>query len=351
MTTASAEQLQAFLTDVFTAAGTPPDLAEVPAEHLVRANVSGYDSHGVVHIDHYLGEIDEGIIIPTGRPEVGSRRPSSAVVDAHQGWGHVAGLFALEEAMTMAEVTGIGAVSVRNCTHIGRLGHYVEEAASKGFISMVTWGAGVPPTWGPPKEKFHLAVPYGGARPTLSTNPFAFGVPTGDDAPFVVDFATTVIANAKAWIYRDLGQPMPPGCALGPDGQPTTDPDVYMNGGTLLTFGQHKGYGISLITTLLGGLTGTFLAPNPNMEGPFFMAMDPAAFIDPDEYQQAVRSYLDGMTETPPAPGFSEVMVPGSYEARSREQTALTGIELSPAVLASLTAAGRRFGVELLAPA
>lgn len=351
MTTATADRLQGFLTDVFTAAGTPPDLAPIPAEHLVRANASGYDSHGVVHIDHYLGEIDEGIIDPSGRPEVVSRRTSSAVVDANHGWGHVAGLFAIDEAVEMARATGIAAVSIKNCTHIGRLGHYVEEAAAKGFISMVTWGAGVPTTWGPPREKFHLAVPFGGATPTLSTNPFAFGVPTGDDAPFVVDFATTVIANAKAWIYRDLGEPLPPGCALGPDGQPTTDPDTYMNGGTLLIFGQHKGYGVSLITTLLGGLTGTFLGADPNMEGPFFMVLDPAAFVDPAQYQEAVRSYLDGMKATPPAPGFTEVLVPGDYEALSRQRSAQSGIELSPAVLASLTAAGRRFDVELFAPA
>ena len=352
MTSVSAIRLEGFLTAVFEAAGTPADIAPVPAEHLVRADASGYESHGAVHIDHYLNEIDAGVLRPDGRPEVVSSRAASALVDANHGWGHFAGLYALDLAMEMAADVGTGAVSVRNCTHIGRLGHYAEEAAARGYISLITWGAGQPPTWGPPKSAFHLAVPYGGAAPTLSTNPFAVGVPTGDDAPFIVDFATTVIANAKTWIYRDRGEPLPADCALDRDGNPTTDPDTYLDGGMLRIFGAHKGYGISLLTCLLGGLTGNLGGRPEGMEGPFFLVIDPTAFQPRDDYEHGVRSFLDGMRHTRPAAGFDAVQVPGYYEVQSRRRHAGAGIELSPAVLKSLAAAGGRFGVstELLAP-
>lgn len=345
MTSVSANRLEAFLTAVFEAAGTPADIAPVPAEHLVRANVSGYDSHGVVHIDHYLNEIDTGVLVPSGRPEVVQQRAGSALVDANHGWGHFAGLHALGMAMQMASETGVGAVSIRRCTHIGRLGHYAEEAAARGFISLITWGAGQPPTWGPPKPAFHLAVPYGGAAPTLSTNPFAVGVPTGDDSPFIMDFATTVIANAKTWVLKDRGEPLPPDCALDKDGSPTTDPATYLDGGMLRIFGAHKGYGISLLTCLLGGLTGNLGGAPEGMEGPFFMAIDPAAFQPRDDYQRGVRSFLDGMRHTRPAAGFDGVQVPGDFEAHARRRHAVDGVDLSPAVLQALAAAADRFGV------
>jgi LDH2 family malate/lactate/ureidoglycolate dehydrogenase len=343
--TVPAERVEALLTEIFLAAGTPPEIAPVPAEHLVLANLSGYDSHGVLHITHYMDEIDSGVLVPSARPEVIADRPGSLVVDARHGWGHHAAVFALELAMERARATGVAAASLRNCPHIGRLGHYVELAARAGFISMVTWGSGKPATWGPPRMGYHLTVPYGGAAPTLSTNPFAFGAPTGDDRPFVADFATTVIANAKTWIYAERGEELPPGVALDRDGVPTVDPVAYLDGGSLLTFGAHKGYGISLITCLLGGLTGSFGGADQIMDGPFLWVLDPAAFTEPVAYTAAVRSFLDGMNETPPAAGFDEVLVPGDYEARSRARLAATGLELSASVVAALESAARRLGV------
>lgn len=332
-----ADRLTAFLIAVVEAVGTPPDIAPAPAEGLVRANLSGYDSHGVVHIDHYLHEVDEGIVVPNGRPKIVSERASSFVVDACGGWGHFAGGFAMDLAMKAAAQTGVAAVSVKRCPHIGRLGQYVEDAASRGFISMVTWGAG--------KAGAHLAVPFGGAEPALSTNPFAFGVPTGDDRPFVVDYATTVIANAKAWICRDRGEPLPEGACLDRHGNPTTDPEEYINGGMLKIFGEHKGYGISLITCLLGALSGNVQPEEGSVEGPFFLAIDPEAFLPRDDFQVAARAFLDGVKATPPSPGFEEVLVPGDFEVRARAARAATGIELTDGTQAVLRAAAAKVGI------
>lgn len=353
MTTVTAESLESFLTRVFEAAGTPADIAPVAAEHLVRANLSGHDSHGAIHITHYLNEIRKGVLVPDGRPEVLSRRAAAATVDAHHGWGLYAGMHAIDLSMEMAREAGVGAVSVKNCTHIGRLGHYAEEAAARGFISMITWGAGEPITWGPPHPALHLAAPYGGAAPALSTNPIAFGVPTGDDQPFVIDFATTAIANAKAWIYRERGEQFPTGCALDKEGRPTTDPAQYMDGGTLVIFGGHKGSGISLLTCLLGGLTGTYAAQPRSMDGPFFLALDPGVFGPPDHYQEGVRSFLDGIRATPVAPGFEEVLAPGDFEVRSRASNREAGIELTAGVLAALESGAAEVGVpfDLVEPA
>lgn len=94
-------------------------------------------------------------------------------------------------------------MSLANSRHIGRLGYYVERAAAQGVIATVSFGAG-----GPGR---HLAAPFGGSERALNTNPIAFGVPTGDDGPFVLDYATTDIANARAWVLRDAGEPLPPG--------------------------------------------------------------------------------------------------------------------------------------------
>lgn len=345
VTLVPAARAREFLVRLFVAAGTPDDIAEVAAEHLVLANLSGFDSHGIVHITHYLHEMSTGALVPAARPEIVEERAASAVVDGHHGWGLYAGMRALDIAAAKARETGVGAVSVRRCGHIGRLGHYAEAAAADGLISFITWGAGRPVTWGPPRAGYHLAVPFGGGAPALSTNPFAFGVPTGDDAPFVVDFATTVIANAKAWILRERGEPLPAEAALDRDGQPTTDPAVYMDGGMLRIFGAHKGYGISLLTTLLGGLTGTGVDNPHGMEGPFFLVIDPGAFGDADTYVPTVRSFLDGIRATPPAPGCAEVLVPGDFEVRSRTERAVLGIEITPSVRVALERAAQSLQV------
>src|SRR5687767_1967275 len=172
---------------IFVAAGTPQDLASHLAAHLVKANLSGHDSHGVIRIPAYVSQIKGGRVVADARPEVVKDGPGSAVVDGKRGFGQVAASFAMDVAIKKASETGIGGVAIRRCNHIGRLGHYSEEAAARGYIAFVSYGSAGP-------SSGHSA-PFGGAQRHFGTNPISFGLPSTETTPLVVDFATTVVAE------------------------------------------------------------------------------------------------------------------------------------------------------------
>src|SRR5687767_2088944 len=236
------DALQDVAARIFTAAGTPEDLAKHVAQHLVKANLSGHDSHGVIRIPAYVTQIKSGRLAADGRPEVIEQGASSAVVDGTCGFGQVAASFAMDVAIKKASETGMGGVAVRRCNHIGRLGHYSEEAASRGFIAFVSYGSAGP-------SSGHSA-PFGGAQRHFGTNPISFGIPSKETTPVVVDFATTVVAEGKLQVARAKHAPLPPGCIVDKDGQPSTDAEDFYAGGMILPMGGHKGYALSLVTAL-----------------------------------------------------------------------------------------------------
>ena len=154
-------------------------------------------------------------------------------------------------------------------------------------------------------------VPYGGSQGTFSTNPIAIGVPTGDDTPFIVDYATSVIAEGKIQVARSKGVELPEGCILDKNGAPSVKPADFYDGGALLAFGKHKGYALAMFTCLLGGLAGTFDTETGRMGGIFMQTIDVNAFTPVADYQKGVRAFLDVIKASPPASGFDEVLAPG----------------------------------------
>ena len=62
--------LEQYGRDVFTAAGSPPDIADAVARSLVLADLSGHPSHGVMRIPDYVSYIDEDLVDPRVRPSV-----------------------------------------------------------------------------------------------------------------------------------------------------------------------------------------------------------------------------------------------------------------------------------------
>ena len=334
-----ADKLRTFTLHLCEAAGTPRDIASKVSEILVNADLKGHTSHGVLHIPWYLESIAQKGLIPDATPEILRETPSTALVDARQGWGHYAAQWSMNLAIEKARVTGMGGVSLTRANHIGRLGEYAEQAAAEGFIGIATGGWGGPGTGG--------ATPYGGADPALSTNPIALGVPSGDGRHFISDFATTMFANAKIRVFQMRGMKLPPGCIVDKHGQPSVNPDDYFDGGRLLVFGGYKGYAFSLLTCLLGGLTGAFNPETRQIGGVFFQAISISAFQPLETYQQNVGDFLDGIRSIPPAPGFSEVLVPGDPERRAFAEGSANGIDLPEAVLSQLKAWGKKLNLEM----
>ena len=238
------DKLETLATRIFTALGTPEAHARGVATLLVRANLRGHDSHGAIRIPQYAGAIRTGHVNPKSPITVIAETPVIARLDGGRGFGQVVARRGMEMAIAKAKANGLSAVTLANTTHVGRLADYAEMAAAEGLVGML-WVNAV----------FGLNVaPWGGAARRLGTNPHAIAVP-GDGGPaMVLDFATSVVAEGKMRVKKNRKQQAPPGWFIDAQGRPGTDPEVFYGTppGSLLTAGEHKGYGLSLAVEILG---------------------------------------------------------------------------------------------------
>jgi LDH2 family malate/lactate/ureidoglycolate dehydrogenase len=330
-----APQLATFVERIFAAAGAPSDIATTVAESLVRSDLVGHDSHGVVRVRQYLDSIERGDLDPAARPQIVHERPTLCLVDACKAFGQVAARFAIEQGIDRARDYGLAAVGLKQCGHVGRLGEWVELAARENFAA--------------------LAFCNGGAARVLSTNPVAAALPTGDDYPVVLDFATSAVAEGKVRVARNRNKPIPEGWIVNKAGEPTTNPNDLYEGGMLLPAAGHKGYGLSILVEYMGGiLTGagcpcfeSFVPGN----GVLFLVIDVEAFRPFAEYQQDSAELLSRLKGATPAPGFTEVMLPGEPEQRMLAQRTAEGLTIDDATWTHLTEAARDFDIETAIPA
>ncbi|HEX5417285.1 MAG TPA: Ldh family oxidoreductase [Chloroflexota bacterium] len=339
MLTLSADRLRQVTRQVFAAAGTPDDLAEDMAQILVESNLVGHDSHGIIRIPAYVKQIREGTLVPGARPEILEETGGSALVDGKYGFGHIAAAFATEVAVRKAKESKAVVVGVVRCNHIGRLGEWGSRAAARGVVAIVTVGGG----------GGTAAAPFGGAAGALSTNPISVGIPGGETPDMLVDFATTVVAEGKIQVARAKGAQLPPGCILDKDGNPSTNPDDFYNGGVMLPFGGHKGYGLSMIVEMLGGALVPGAAYNRDGRGggAVILAFDASTFQSSADYGQAADKILQRVKAIPPATGFNAVLLPGEPEQLSKADRLANGVPVPEATWNAIVEAGRSVGTSV----
>ncbi|MBO0683848.1 MAG: Ldh family oxidoreductase [Candidatus Dormibacteraeota bacterium] len=342
-----AGELESFARAVLTAMGADREVGEEVARHLVRANLSGHDSHGVLRLSRYVRQMDAGSLVPAARPELVHERGPVAVFDVRRSFGHYATARALEWAMERARTGGLAAAALREPTHIGRLGEYTERAAEAGLVGLVTFGTA--------GEGVGIVLPHGGAAPALSTNPWSIGVPGAGGRAVVFDAATTVVAEGKVQVAKDAGRQLPAGSIVAGDGSPSRDPGDFYAGGALLPLGGevagHKGYGLALTAALLGGLAMSGASSTaPPASGVLVLVIDPAWFGDGDAYASLVADTVRAVKRTPPAGGVEEVLVAGEPERRNRELRGREGVELAEGTWEGLREVGERFQVPMPSP-
>lgn len=350
--------LQRYVAEVCRALGAPDDVAGEVARHLVRANLSGHDSHGVLRLPSYVVQVEQGQLLPGARPRVIRERGACALLDAGRTFGQYSTLVALDDALARAREHGIGIVAIRHSTHIGRLGEYGERAVERGMIAIVIYG-----TIGGPNG---IVAPFGGRERFLGTNPWSVGVPSSAAAPLVFDAATSAIAEGKLRVARSKGTAAPDGTIIDREGRPSTAPDDFYAGGALLPLGGagggHKGYGLAMAAAMLGALA-TIDDEEPDVArvpssprtvgdrgwigGVVAIAIDPDAFGPGDRYAAMTGAALAAAKRSAPAPGVAEILTPGEPEARSRVARERDGIPLPETIWAELAAVGNRYGVTM----
>jgi uncharacterized oxidoreductase len=316
------DRLEALTARIFTALGVPPDDARWTATLLVRANLRGHDSHGVIRIPQYVASIRSGETRPRPAIRVLLDTPTTAVVDGDSGLGQVVARRATEVALDKAARQGLAAVGVRGANHIGRLADYAELAAARGFVGFLWVNAPTAPA----------VVPFGGTERRLSTNPLAVAVPgPNGSVALSVDLATSVVAEGKVRVKRNRKEPLPPGWAIDETGQPVTDSTVFYGPprAGLLPAGAHKGTALGLVVEVLGGiLSGEGAVAGrggPVRNGTFILVLEVARFLALDAFTGQVAD-LVGHVKSSRTAGAGEVLVPGEPEARSEAARRRDGV-------------------------
>jgi len=330
----SADLLTRFGTQVMTALGCQPLIAAEIAEHLVDADLCGVYSHGIFRLDWYAERAAAGKFIPSAQPRLVTAEGGADMVDGGNGLGMPAFRLATEHLLARATRDGMAAVGVSNVDHTGRIGAYAHRGAEAGCLTIMLGGGS--------RKDWPQVAPFGGARGMLPTNPYAFGMPGGEQGPVVVDFATGMAAGGKIYAAKMAGRPLAEGLCIDAQGRPTTNPDDYFNGGAILPMAGPKGYGMALVAELLGE---AILGQAMDGLNWICIAIDLSRFRAPRAYRQAAEECLSELRACPPAPGFERVEVPGEREARLRAERLVSGIPVAPETLEGLRALGRRLGL------
>ena len=303
--TVDVNKLKEFATRAFQKVGVPEADARITANILVATDLRGIDSHGVGHLAMYVRGVKEGRTNPDPKTEIISQVPATAIMDGDRGLGFVVGHRAMEEAMRRAEETGAGFVTVRNSSHFGAGGNYSMMALPRDMIgiSMTEGGIGM--------------VAPGSVGRGIHINVISFAIPAKDEAPFVLDMATTVVAAGKVEIATREGKSLPVGWSVDKEGNPVTEPKKHYEGGALLPLGgtphtgSYKGFGLAVLVDILCSvLSGS--PPDTQMAGNhFFGAIRIDGFMPANQFKALLDNKMKEIKALPKALGVNRIYIPG----------------------------------------
>lgn len=343
--TIQAPALQAQVASILTTTGSQPAEAEAVAANLVLANLSGHDSHGVGMLPRYVEAVREGGLVPNTAATVQMDTGSLLTLDGRRGYGQVVGAQAMALGIARARAHGSCIMTLANAHHLGRIGHFAEMAVAEGLVSMHFVNVLSRP----------VVAPWGGGDGRYGTNPCCIGVPLKGRDPFVLDFATSRVAQGKMRVAHNERRAVPPGYLIDEAGRPTTDPGVVVvpqaNGlfGALMAFGEHKGYGMAVACELLGGAltgSGTWHRPTDHaravVNGMLTILIDPTRLGTAASFDEEALAFVDWLKQSPPAPGFDAVRIAGEPEREARARRAREGIAIDDQTWAEIVAAGEQ---------
>jgi len=342
----SPDYLHSFVCDVFAKLGCSTADAKAVADVLIAAELRDHSSHGMIRVKEYYEMWKRGRVNSTPEVKVVHETPSTAVVDGDRGFGMITGMKSMQLAIEKASATGTGWVAARNSNHFGIAGYYAMMALKHDMVGICLTNANplVAPTWS--VSRF------------LGTNPVAVAIPAMTEPPFVADFATTPIARGKLAVAEKKGEKVPFGFVQDADGNPSDDPTILKQGGSMLTLGgdrvhgSHKGYCMTSIVdifcSVFGGANfGPFVPPSvaylPVLEtktgegtGHFFGAMRIDAFRPASEFKEKMDEWIKIFRGAKPSKDQESVLIPGDPERAAEKRYKEEGLKLVPAVVEDL---------------
>ena len=316
-----------FMTAVFEKMGVPAEDARLCSDVLLESDRRGIESHGCNRFKPiYIDRIKAGILNPVTKIDVLKETATTAVLDANDGMGMVAGKRAMDMCIEKAHQYGMGMVAVRNSSHYGIAGYWTTMAEKAGMIGIS--GTNARPS----------VAPTFGVEPMMGTNPLTFTMPTDEEFPFNFDCATSIIQNGKIEFYARQGKDTPAGLVVAKDGGTMTESATILKemragnvallplGGLGEETGGYKGYGFTTIVEILSSA----LAGGPFMKalsgkdengnnamyhlGHFFFVINPAFFMGVDTFKKTAGDICRGLRNSTKAPGQERIYTAGEKE-------------------------------------
>ncbi|MEB2844118.1 Ldh family oxidoreductase [Rhizobiales bacterium RZME27] len=342
----AAADLLALARALFTNAGLEADKAEAVATYLVEADLMGHSTHGLALAGWYLQGIADGVVTRTGTYEVVSDKGPAVCWQGNRLPGAWLTSKAVKLATERATKFGTATVVIANSHHIGALAAYLELATSKNMMVSV---ASSSPSGG-------QVAPFGGLKGVYTPNPVAYGIPT-PDGPMLIDISASITTNNMSQRLIREGRQYEHDWLMDAEGNPSRDPKVLDQGGSLLPTGGfdhgQKGYGMALqVEAITQGLAGYGRAdaPKGTNAAVTVQVWDPEAFGGRDAFLRQTGWLADACHATPPRPGVSRVRLPGEA-ALGRKKTALAdGVQLYPTIIGSIEPHAERLGVAMPKP-
>ena len=331
MTLLSIPELTSLAAAALRASGASESQARAAARYLVAADAQGLATHGVSRVPTYCAHLKSGRVKGDAVPRVIRESSAACLIDAGTGLGFEPCELAIEEAVDRAAAAGIGFAGVTNSHHCGALGVLIEPVAGQGMVALAFSTAPA------------AIAAWGGKRPLFGTNPVAAVFPRRSHPPLVVDLSLTQVTRGQILLLQKEGKPIPEGWGMDSDGNPTTDADKILFGGSLHAVGGLKGTMLALAVELICcALTGAALSHEleslhlaqgtPLKLGQAFIVISPGALAGDDVFAERVEALVAAMLEG------EGVRLPGERRHRLAEQGAKAGLEVGEALLAELRA-------------
>ncbi|MDD4189734.1 MAG: Ldh family oxidoreductase [Mangrovibacterium sp.] len=352
--------LKEFTKQIFRAIGCPSAQAEVAADCLSQADLRGIDSHGIARLSGYIRLWEKKRLNAAPDMKIVHETPSTAVLDGDRGLGLVTANRAMEIAISKALQVGSGWVAVKNSNHFGIAGYHAMKALEHDMIGISLTNASplVSPTFS--KSRY------------LGTNPIAIAIPAWHEPPFVMDMATTTVANGKLEVLQREGKDIPPGWAVDQEGNPTTDASILKKGGSMLPLGGdrlhggHKGYCLGAMVDIFSAvLSGAnygpwvppfvaFLEPSASQVGEgighFLGAFRIDAFRPAEDFKKQMDNWIRTFRQAERVDPQNHVLIPGDPEREMAGERLKNGIPVQEAVIEDLLSLAKQFKITFNPP-
>jgi hydroxycarboxylate dehydrogenase B len=340
-----AKPLAAAIEAIALAGGSSAEEAKLVADNLVTANVVGHDSHGIGMMPRYVEALLEGGLHPNRTIAVKLDGGALLALDGRAGYGQSIGLQATRLAIERAKKHGVCIAALGNSHHLGRIGHWAELAVAEGLVSIHFVNV----------QSFARVAPFAGANPRFGTNPVTIGIPLAGEPPFVLDMATSAVAQGKLRVAHNKRVKIPLGWLIDDQGNPTDDPKwgVVPPLGAMSCFGEHKGYGLAVACELLGGaLTAGGVTDYDNktqrrvLNGMLSVVIDPTKLGTQEAFARDSKSFLKWLRASRAAPGHDRVRIAGEPEREYRAQREREGIPVDDETWKEIGAAAAKLKLD-----